>query len=235
MFGFSKEKEPIQPGKFIVIEGMDGTGKTTQVDLLAQTLSEFNYEGVIFDFPQYSQASSSLLQSYLAGQYGQLGPEAASILYAVDRFDASFKMKEEIAKGRIILANRYATSNSAHQGAKIADDAERIKFYKWVDNLEYNIFNIPKPDLTIILHVPLEQSLELIRRGHETKGTHPDLHDQDIEYLKQTEAIYEEIAQLFPNTKMIECFEDGRLLSPNEVHVKVWELVRRMVLKNNSF
>jgi dTMP kinase len=235
---FWKNEEPpavIQPGKFIVIEGTDGTGKTTQVDLLAKTLSSYDYDGMIFDFPQYSNVSSALLENYLAGYYGDLNPEAASILYAVDRFDASFRIREAISEGKIILANRYVTSNAGHQGAKIQDQQERIKFYKWLDNLEFNIFNIPRPDLTIILHVPAEITLELIRLGHEAKGTKPDIHDKDLAHLQKAEQVYLEIAQLFPNTKLVECFEDDHLLTPAEIHTKVWELIRRIVLKNNSF
>ncbi len=233
---WNKEPEKkIEPGKFIVIEGTDGTGKTTQVDLLAKTLTNYDYDGAIFDFPQYSNVSSSLLENYLAGYYGHLNPEAASILYAVDRFDASFRIRDAINSGQIILANRYVTSNAGHQGSKIEDKNDRIKFYKWLDNLEFTTFNIPRPDLTIILHVPAEVTLELIKKGHEAKGTKPDLHDTDIEHLQKAEQVYMEIAQLFPNTKLIECYEDGRLLSPQEIHSKIWELIRRIVLKNNSF
>lgn len=232
---FTKQVPISEPGKFIVIEGTDGTGKTTQIERLANTLASYDYDGVIFDFPQYSNVSSMMLQNYLSGRYGQLNPEAASILYAIDRFDASFNVRAEIEKGRIILANRYVTSNAGHQGAKIADKEDRIKFYKWLDNLEFNTFNIPRPDLTVVLHVPAEVTQELIIKGHEAKGTKPDIHDTDLEHLKRAEAVYMEIAQLFPNTKLVECFENGKLLSPSEIHAKVWELVRRLVIKNNTF
>lgn len=227
--------QPVQPGKFIVIEGTDGTGKTTQIKLLAETLANYNYDGVIFDFPQYTNVSSALLDNYLKGVYGQLNPEAASILYAVDRFDASFSVREHLAEGKIVLANRYVTSNAGHQGAKIPDAQERIKFFKWLDHLEYNTFNIPKADLTIILHLPVEMTIELMQQGNKDKGTVPDIHETDLEHLRRAEQVYLEIAELFPNTKLVECSEDGKLLSPQEIHVKIWELFRRIVLKNNSF
>lgn len=223
------------PGKFIVIEGTDGTGKTTQIKLLAETLTNYNYNGVVVDFPQYGKPSSAMLENYLQGNYGNLNPEAASILYAIDRFDASFQIREHLAQGLIVLANRYVASNAGHQGAKISNATERIKFFKWLDHLEHTTFNIPRPDLTIVLHLPVEMSLELIKKGHEAKGTKPDLHDQDLEHLQRAEQVYLEIAELFPNTKLVECQEEGRLLSPHEIHAKVWELVRRIVLKNNSF
>ncbi len=232
-----KEAQPkqVEPGKFIVIEGTDGTGKTTQVKLLAETLASYDYDGVIFDFPQYTNVSSALLDNYLKGVYGRLNPEAASILYAVDRFDASYSVREHLQDGKIVLANRYVTSNAGHQGAKIFDAQERIKFFKWLDHLEYNTFNIPRPDLTIILHLPVEMTLELMKQGNKAKGTVPDLHETDLDHLKRAEQVYLEIAELFPNTKLVECSENGVLLTPQEIHVKIWELIRRIVLKNNSF
>lgn len=229
------EPEVIEPGKFIVLEGTDGTGKTTQIELLAKTLGSYDYDGLIFDFPQYSTMSSEMLKKYLAGEYGKLNSEAASILYALDRFDASFKIRKHLEEGKIILANRYSTSNAAHQGAKISDRDERVKFYKWLDHLEYTTFNIPKPDLTIILHAPVGYTMEQIAKGHEAKGTKPDLHDKDMGHLIAAERAYLEIAGLFPNTKLVECVENDKMLSAQEIHSKVWELVRRIVLKNNSF
>lgn len=232
-----KEAQPkqVEPGKFIVIEGTDGTGKTTQVKLLAETLASYDYDGVIFDFPQYTNVSSALLDNYLKGVYGQLNPEAASILYAVDRFDASYSVREHLNDGKIVLANRYVTSNAGLQGAKIFDAQERIRFFKWLDHLEYTTFNIPRPDLTIILHLPVEMTLELMKQGNKDKGTVPDIHETDLEHLKRAEQVYLEIAGLFPNTKLVECSENGVLLTPQEIHVKIWELIRRIVLKNNSF
>lgn len=236
MFGKKTPSEkPKETGKFIVIEGTDGSGKTTQVELLAKTLTAYDYDGAIFDFPQYTNVSSSMLENYLAGSYGNLNPEAASILYAIDRFDASSRIRESLEQGHIVLANRYVTSNASHQGAKIPNGEERVKFFRWLDNLEYKIFNIPRPDLTIILHVPIEITLELLKRRYKEKGTSADLHEADTEHLRHAEQVYLEIAELFPNTKLVECYENNRLLSPQEVHAKVWELVRRIVLKNNSF
>jgi dTMP kinase len=241
IFG-NKKAAPASPyGRFIVIDGADGSGKTTQIQLLAKTLQVSGYnntlntedfKNAIFDFPQYNTASASMLEKYLAGEYGNLNPEAASILYAIDRFDASFKLRKMLNDGKIIIANRYVTSNAGHQGAKIVDRDDRIKFYKWLDNLEYGTFNIPKPDLNIILNVPVEMSIELIRKGHEAKGTKPDLHDQDLDHLRRAEEVYFEIAELFPNTRLIECVENGKLLPAGEVHAKVWELVRRITLKD---
>ncbi len=231
LFG-KKTEEPGRSGKFIVIDGPDGTGKTTQIELLAKTLSETGYDGAVFDFPQYSTASAGPLEKYLGGDYGEVGPEPASIFYAVDRFDASFKLRESLHAGKVILSNRYVTSNAGHQGAKIEDKQERIKFYKWLDHLEYGIFNVPKPDLNIILHIPSEMSWELIQERGRTQNRKTDIHEQDRHHLEMAEQVYLEIAELFPNTRLIECVEDGRLLAPIEIHTKIWELVRRITLKD---
>ncbi len=207
---FKKSEPAPKPiGKFIVIEGSGSTDKNTQVELLAKTLGSYDYDGMVFDFPQYSSVSAEMLTNYSEGKYGDLNPEATSILFALDRFDAGFDIRQHLSDGKIVLANRYTSSSAAHQGSKIFDRADRIKFYKWLDNLEHSIFNIPKPDLTIILH------------------SSPDKSEADTAYT--------EIASLFPNTKLVECSEQGVILSAQEIHAKVWELVRRMVLRNNSF
>ena len=232
IFRKSKPEQPTPKGKFIVIDGPDGTGKKTQTDLLAQTLAVSGYDGTMFDFPQYGSASASMLEKYLNGDYGTLNAEAASIFYAIDRFDASFKHRELLDNGKVIISNRYVTSNAGHQGAKIYDYNERIKFYKWLDNLEYGTYNIPKPDLNIILHIPAEKAMELIDARSIKENRKKDIHEQDPEHLKRAEEVYLEIAELFPNTRLVECVENGRLLNPTEVHTKVWELVRRIALKD---
>lgn len=233
---FSKTKtEPEQKGRrgrFIVIDGPDGSGKSTQMKLLLSTLEVSGYDPAIFDFPQYGQPSAVMTEKYLNGDYGKLNPHAASIFYAIDRFDASFKKREMMRQGKVIVSDRYVSSNAGHQGAKIDDYNERIKFYKWLDNLEFGIYNIPKPDLTIILHIPHETTLELIEGRTNSGGRAKDIHEKDISHLKRAEEVYLEIAELLPNTRLVECVENGRLLSPTEVHTKVWELVRRIALKD---
>ncbi len=228
----TESKHPSPVGKLIVIDGAEGTGKATQTELLAQTLGLSGYDGAMLDFPQYNTASAAMLEKYLRGDYGQLNPEAASILYAIDRFDAKDKLRDYLSQGKIILANRYVTSNAGHQGAKIQDYEERVKFYKWLRNLEFSIFGIPQPDLNIILHIPTEISWELIERRSTTEKRVRDMHELDREHLEAAEKVYVEIASLFPNTRLVECFEDGRLLTPQEVHGKVWDLVRRIALKD---
>lgn len=235
---FGKTKKSPQPktGRFIVIDGTDGSGKATQTNLLVEELTLAGYKVEITDFPQYGKKSAGMVEEYLDGKYGKLNPQAASIFYAIDRFDASFKIREWLNQGKIVISNRYVTANAGHQGGKISDDTERFKFFKWLNNLEYDTFGIPKPDLNIILHIPAEKTLDLMEKRREKaseKDVHKkkDLHESDIEHLKNAEKVYLEIARLFPNTKLIECVENEQLLTPSEVHNKVWELVRRIALK----
>ena len=235
-FGKTKKTET-QKGRFIVIDGTDGSGKATQTGLLVEELKLSGYSVEMTDFPQYGTKSAGLIEEYLNGKYGQVGPEAASIFYAIDRFDASFKIRNWLNEGKVVISNRYVTANAGHQGGKIADDVDRLKFFRWLDNLEYNIFGIPKPDLNIILHVPAAVAQKLVDfktadQRQYVSGKKRDLHEADLKHLQNAEKVYKEIAKLFPNTKLVECVHTGTLLSPAEVHNKVWELVRRIALKD---
>lgn len=229
-------KIPVGPGKFIVLDGTDGAGKATQTKLLIETLRAAGYEVESANFPQYGSKSAGMIEEYLNGKYGEVNPYAASMFYAVDRFDASFKIRQWLSEGKIIVSNRYVTANAGHQGGKIANSEERVAFFKWLDHLEYTVFGIPKPDLNIILHIPAEVAQRLVDFKEDLTrvyvgGNKRDIHEADLVHLKNAEKVYLEIAQLFPNTKLIDCMDVGRLLTPQEVHNKVWELVRRIALK----
>ncbi len=233
----SKKTVAAKPGKLIVIDGNDGSGKATQTKLLLEELAVNGYKVESADFPQYGTKSAGLVEEYLNGKYGQVTPQAASIFYAVDRFDASIKIRQWLNEGRIVVSNRYVTANAGHQGGKLLDEMERLKFFKWLDNLEYTVFNIPKPDLNIILHVPAEIAVQLVdkKSGDVRKyarGKKRDLHEMDMGHLKNAENVFLQIAKLFPNTKLVECIDSGKLLPVEMVHNKVWELVRRIVLKD---
>jgi dTMP kinase len=227
-------KQTVASGnKFIVIEGTDGSGKRVQFERLILELPETVKIGTL-DFPRYAEPSSYFIQKYLTGKYGSdVGPHAASIFYAIDRFDARLKTLQWFEEGRLVLANRYVASNMAYQGAKIENKKEREIFYKWLHQLEYEIFGIPKPDLNIVLHVPAEISAELLKkksgRPYLNGETH-DIHEADLGYQKRAEEVYLEIARMFPEEfTVIECALKGTLLSIDEVHEKVWTIVRKAI------
>lgn len=220
------------PGNFIAIEGTDGSGKTVQFERLILSLPE-SARVATLDFPRYGEPAAHFVQKYLTGKYGgDVGPYAASVLFAVDRFDVKLKVREWLREGRLVVANRYLASNMAYQGAKIADKKEREHFYRWLYQLEYEIFGIPKPDLTVILHVPAKIARELLgRRGTRSAlAGGRDIHEEDPEYQKRAEEVYLEIAALFPQDfRVIECAPDGAMLSPELIHEEVMAAAREML------
>lgn len=226
----------IDPGKFIVIDGTDGSGKTTQLNLLKNRLESEGHQVEIADFPQYNTKSAGLVEEYLSGKYGGVGAVnayQASVFYAVDRYDASFKIRRWLAEGRIVLANRYLSANLGHQGCKIDNPLERRVFFNWLHDLEYKIFNIPKPDLSIILHVEAEISQELAkqRKREDWAGKTTDIHEENLEHLKKAERVYLEIAQSFPDYHLIRCTKNQEILSREEIHLLVWLRVGRLLKK----
>lgn len=223
-------------GKFIVIEGTDGSGKGEQTIRLVKRIKDAGHEIAPFDFPRYSEPSSWFVNQYLNGNFGtiaEVGPKTASLFYALDRYAAAPVIRAALAAGQIAVSNRYVGSNLGHQGSKFNDPIERQEYFKWNYDLEYAINGIPKPDLNIILHVPAEIAQELVDKKVERQylgGKKRDLHETDIDHLKKTEAVYKQLSELFPNDfTVVECVEGGRLLSIDEVHEKVWTVAQKVL------
>jgi dTMP kinase len=220
-------------GKFIVIDGTDGSGKTTQIELLIQKLKVEGYPVEVADFPQYNTKSAGLVENYLEGKYGgvkEVDPKIASIFYAADRYDASFKIRQWLGEGKIVVSNRYMSANMGHQGAKIADQAERQKLFIWLDNLEYEIFKIPQPDLNLILHVPavIAQKLFQTRQREDWKNKVKDIHQESLEHLMRAEETYLEMTRLGDNFKLIECAVDDKVLDRQTVAELIWQQVKQI-------
>ena len=174
-------------GKLIVLEGIDGSGKSAQYRRLCSRMEKdkIAYNHIVF--PRYSKDSSALIRAYLAGNYGSkpadVNAYAASTFYAVDRY-ASYK--EDWGKiyeqGGLFLSDRYTTSNAVHQGSKLSDD-ELPDFFAWLSDLEYVKMGLPKPDLVIYLDVDIPTSLSRMQRRQERTNTKADIHEKDIDYL----------------------------------------------------
>ncbi len=217
-------------GKFIVIDGIDGSGKTTQTKLLAENLMQAGFDIKIIDFPQYNTKSAGLVEEYLSGKYGSLekvGPYRASIFYACDRYDASFKIKRWLKEGKIIISNRYVMSNMGHQGSKIKNSLERKHFFNWLNQLEYEIFNIPRPDLNIILHLKPEIAKALVdrRQRQDWFNKTSDIHQADLNHLKRAEQTYLQIANSHPDCVIIECANEREILPPAEINNLIFRQV----------
>lgn len=219
-------------GKLIVLDGTDGSGKATQVSLLAENLLRAGYKIEVADFPQYKKKSAGLVEEYLSGKYGaadQVGPYRASIFYAADRYDASFRIREWLSEGKIVISDRYVTANLGHQGAKISDPLERKHFFDWLLKLEYEIFNIPRPDLNIILQVPAGIAQDLVKNRQLKLNQALHLHEDDLTHLKRAEQTYLEITRSFPDMVLIECVKYGRLLDRETIKNLIWQEVAKLL------
>jgi len=221
-------------GKFIVIDGTDGSGKATQTELLVKRLKKAGRDVKVFDFPQYGQKSAGLVEEYLNGKYGDaksVGPYRASIFYACDRYDASFKIRKYLAEGKIVISNRYVTANMGHQGGKIQDARERKKYFAWLYELEYGIFEIPQPDLNIILHVDAAVAQKLVDEKGQRRYTKKkrDLHEKDLKHLRDAEKVYLEIAKTMKNFKLISCSENRKIMSKDVISELVWNETKKII------
>ncbi len=217
-------------GKFIIIEGTDGSGKGTQTALLVQELKDHGYQVETIDFPRHGNPSCKLVDLYLTGFFGdptKMDPMFISCFYAMDRYLHKEKIEKWLEEGRIVIADRYTTSNIGHQGAKISDEKEREKLFNWIYNFEFKEMDLPKPDLVLFIHVPTEIAFELIKKKNQRRyiqNSNQDGHEKNIEHLRAAESAYLHASKFF-GWKIIECMENSRLLPIEDIHYKVWETV----------
>ena len=216
-------------GKLIVIEGTDGSGKSTQFRLLSDRLEK---EGVDFKhlvFPRYSEESSALIRMYLGGQFGtnpsDVNAYAASSFYAVDRY-ASYKMDwgNWYQNGGMILSDRYTTSNAVHQASK-EPHSNRQAFWSWLYDFEYNKLGLPQPDLIIYLDVPTDFTEKLMRGRESATGTKADIHEKDMQYLATCRETGRAAANYYGWT-VISCVKDGQMRSIEDIHEEIYRYVQ---------
>ena len=169
---------------------------------------------------------------YVESRPDEVNPYLTSLLYAGDRWEAKDQMNKWLIEGNIIISNRYVCSNMAHQGAKISNTKERKKFFEWIEDLEHKTYIIPRVNLTIYLHVPIEISQELIRtRVKESKDvkSEADLHEVDTEYLKRVQEVYLDLANGDSNWCTIECTKNNQIISKEKIAEEVWSTVRKIL------
>ena len=215
-------------GKLIVIEGTDGSGKSTQFGLLSQRLEGENTPFRRLVFPRYAEESSALIRMYLGGAFGtkpsDVSAYAASAFYAVDRY-ASYKQDwgQWYEDGGLVISDRYTTSNAVHQASK--EPAEtRGDFLHWLYEFEYDKLGLPKPDLVIYLDVPTDWTEKMMRHREAETNTKADIHEKDLEYLATCRRSGRAAAEYY-GWKIISCVENGQMRSIEDIHEEIYRLV----------
>ena len=217
-------------GKLIVIEGTDGSGKSTQFRLLTQRMEEEGHEFRKLVFPQYSEPSSALIRMYLGGEFGtkpsDVNAYAASAFYAVDRY-ASFQKDwgKWYREGGLIVSDRYISSNAVHQTSKEKPE-NREAFLQWLYEFECDKLGMPKPDLTIYLDVPTAFTEKLMRHREAETNTHADIHEQDMSYLATCREMGRAAAQFY-GWNVIQCVDQGQMRSIEDIHQEIYDLVSK--------
>lgn len=218
-------------GIFIVIEGTDGSGKGTQFKLLREHLEQAGYDVAAFDFPQYESPSSYFVRRYLNGDFGtidEVGPYTSSLFYALDRYEAAPRIREALEAGKVVISNRFTGSSMGHQGTKFANPEERRGYFIWLDNLEFEMLRIPRPDMSFVLRVPADIAQSLVDQKETRSYTDKkrDLHEADLGHLERAVAVYDDLTQLFPKDfQRIDCVRDNQLLPIEAVQELIWQKV----------
>ena len=207
-------------GKLIVIEGLDGSGKSTQLELLPQNLLAQGIQSKTVSFPDYDSDSSALVKTYLGGAFGKkpedVNAYAASLFYAVDRY-ASYKANwgEYYNQNGVIVSGRYTTSNAVHQTSKMPE-GEWQGFLDWLYDLEYNKVGIPKPDKVIFLDMPVEVSQKLLSGRYKGDEAKKDIHESDTAYLENCRKAAMFTAR-YSGWTIIPCAKDGEARSIEDI------------------
>jgi dTMP kinase len=223
-------------GKLAVIEGGDGAGKATQTKMALNRIQADGGSAVTISFPQYGKPSAAKVEAYLRGEYGPkeaISAQDASKYYAEDRAAAKDWIEAQLAAGVNVICDRWVPSNMAHQGAKIADAAERAEFFRWLDAYEYEALGIPRPDLVLVLSVaPATRDANVEKKDAREylHGGKKDVHEGDMPYQERVERVYRQIAETLPGYVLIDCMgPDGGQLHPHACHELVWPHIERLL------
>ncbi|MCX6790320.1 MAG: deoxynucleoside kinase [Candidatus Kaiserbacteria bacterium] len=233
----------MKKGIFIVLDGNDGSGKATQARLLVEHLESENIPSVTMDFPAYDRNMfGTLIGECLAGKHGDflhMDPKVASALYMLDRFESSESIRAALAEGKVVIADRFSSSNQIHQGGKIADENERITFLEWLDRGEHGVLQVPRPDLIVYLRVPVEISLELLIKKRAVKnpsldGGAKDTVEEDRNYLERSHATADWLANRESNWRIVDCIRNGQMRTKEDVQGEVRQIVEDYLTSYHS-
>lgn len=225
-------------GILIAIDGVDASGKETHTNMLCEKLKNDGYEVMKISFPAYESPSSELVKMYLSGKFGDkpedVNAYAASSFFAADRF-ASYRTqwREFYQKpNSVIIADRYTSSNMIHQASKIEDISEKNKFLEWLFELEFSVYEIPKPDMTVFLDMPVEYAKKLMQnRENKFDNTEvKDIHERNSEYLEKSYQNACHIAKKF-SWKHIMCVNDNEIRPIDEINSQIYNEVKKITGK----
>ncbi|MFA5932181.1 MAG: deoxynucleoside kinase [Candidatus Paceibacterota bacterium] len=226
-------------GKLIVIDGTDGSGKATQVALLVKRLKKEGKTVKVVDFPEYyKNFFGKFVGHCLSEQYYNwlhVHPKIASVVYAADRWESSEEMKIWLKKGYIVIANRYVSANQIHQGGKIKSAKKRNDFIKWLNEMEYEVFKIPKPDVTFYLSLPINIVLKLLKDRDSSKMKREylkkkkDVHEDDVEHLVNSRKSALWLSKVMKNFIKIDCAPRGEILSREVIHEEIYKQVKKVL------
>ena len=212
-------------GKLIVIEGTDCSGKQTQTDLLVQNLRKLGYRAISFSFPNYASPTGKIIGSCYLGKTGEsyfsegienVDPKISSLYYAADRAYNIDEVNHYLEEGYIVVLNRYVESNMAFQGGKIKDIKKRNMMYEWLDNLEFVLLDLPRPDYVLFLYLPFEYVCTLKKSRGKIASTNL-LHMAEIAYL--------ELATIYDYEK-INCLKENELRSIDDIANEILKKVK---------
>lgn len=225
-------------GILIAIEGTDSSGKQTQSEMLYKALCEKGFRARLVSFPAYECDSSALVKMYLAGEFGtdpkDVNAYTASTFYAMDRF-ATYRKDwgKDYNDGIIIVADRYVPSNLIHQASKIENEAEKDKFIKWLEDLEYVKYELPRPDATIFLDMPTETAQKLMaeRANKIDNSATKDIHERNGEYLKKSYLNAKGIAEKL-SWDVISCADgEGNVRTISDIASDIWKIAEDVIEK----
>ena len=218
-------------GKLIVFEGIDGSGKSTQFDLLCDSFTAEGRDFIRIRFPRYNNPSSALIRMYLGGGFGDstdaVNAYAASSFFAVDRF-ASFAQdwRKQYESGSLILTDRYTTSNAIHQGAKL-DPQRREHFFNWLYEYEFSLLGLPAPDMVLYMDIDANQAARRLKRRQAETGTAGDIHEKDPGYLESCSQSGRQAAIHF-GWHSVNCFAGELERSEEDIHREIYAILKHV-------
>lgn len=227
----------MQKSMFVVIDGNDGSGKATQAKLLIERLGKEGVEAEKIDFPQYdNNFFGKLVGECLAGKRGDfphMDPKMASLPYALDRLETSPRIKEWLAAGKMVIADRFTSANQIHQGGKIVDGGKRDAFLAWLDEMEHTVLGIPRPDAVIYLRVPVDISLKLLGEKRAVKNAElgaesQDTVEKDRMYLERSVESAECLAATHDTWHQVECVKEGAMRTREDIHEELYGLLSKL-------